>query len=483
MRLEYNEDVKFHRLIGISIVCVNVLSVLSVFAFTDTSDSIHETAINSLYNQGIVQGYSDGTFQADRQINRAEFLKILVEAEYPDQAEGIHCFSDVQSDWYSKYVCFAKELSIVEGYGDNTFKPGNTINLVEALKILFETYKINTCKSCYSLWYEAYLEEAINLNWLNNLSQVPSHEMTRGEAAQLIYNVTIDKEDTCQTKLFGFWGLNGSFADTVDETTGNLQDLANGTGMNAFVVATSPSYAINKQLPSAAAAGLTAMFRMSGGNSQLVDASGNFDIGNWESLVSSWASSDLESQLQPYLGGELKWHMLLDDIDTFDDDFGGQNPTANELANMAEYSKSLFPAIKTFIRQDADQLPSGSYTFLDAVLNQYTARKGALNEYISSNLSAASAIGVDSIWGLNIVDGGDGSSGQPGLATGKYLMSPDEIRSYGESLLNATGSLGLLMWKYDDEETLSDGKTIADHFSSASYQSAFADLAVTANCE
>lgn len=476
------------------------LMTATASAFTDTSVSSYETAIDSLYGQDIVQGYSDGTFQPNREINRAEFVKILMEAKYPGKAEGSACFSDVQTDWYAKYVCYAKELNIVDGYTGNTFKPAATINLAEALKIVQETYQTDVCKTCSSVWYEPYYEKAKDLNWLDGLTQSVSHEMTRGEAAQLIFNVTKTSSTTtptttvtttttpttttttattnsCQPQPFGFWGLNGSFDGSASQTASNLEVLSAANGMNSFVVATSPSYALNNQLPALQSTGFTAAFRMSGGNAELVDSGGNFILSKWEDLLDVWTGSS--AKLQPYLGHELQWHMVLDDIDTF----GGKDPTAAELEAMAAYSKKLFPAIKTFIRHNADEMPAGSYPELDAVLNQYTIKKGPLDAYITNNENAAKQLGVDSIWGLNIADGGDGSSGQVGYTTGKYMMSPAEVESYGAKLLAIPGSLGLMLWEYDADAKLLDGTTTVSHFSSSAYQQAFKYLATLANCQ
>lgn len=447
----------------VAFLFASILSIPVAIAFSDISHSENETAIDALEDADIVEGYSDGTYRPENSINRAEFVKVLMEANYPGEAAGSNCFPDVSTDWYAKYVCTAQSLNIVEGYPDETFKPSNTINLAEALKVLLETYQIPTCESCYELWYEVYYTAAQDLDLLNGISRDPSHKLTRGEMAQLIYNLVLEENDeeeekveACEEQLFGFWGI-------IEE----YETMAASTGMNAFVVASSPSYALNTQLPEVQDAELTGAFRMSGGNGVLIDSEGNFNLNAWKDLVDLWDDPSLDA----FAGDELAWHMMLDDIDTFDNEFGGQNPTAAELAKMAEYSKDLFPEIKTFFRHDADDMPSGDYPYLDAVLNQYTASKGPLSDYISSNLEAAEDLDVDSMWGLNILDGGDGSSGEIGSSSNKYLMSPEEIEEYGEELLKTSGSLGLLMWKYDE------------HFSTDEYQQVFQRLATLANCE
>ena len=77
--------------------------------FSDVSGGTrYSEAINFIADQGIVQGYSDGTYKPIKKINRAEFTKIIIEAQFPGQAYGANCFSDVNDEWFAQYVCFAK---------------------------------------------------------------------------------------------------------------------------------------------------------------------------------------------------------------------------------------------------------------------------------------------------------------------------------------------------------------------------------------
>ena len=59
----------------------------------------------------------------------------------PDPNVYNNCFEDVTTEWYAKYVCYAKEEGLVEGYSGNYFKPGDNIMRAEAVKIVSEAYK------------------------------------------------------------------------------------------------------------------------------------------------------------------------------------------------------------------------------------------------------------------------------------------------------------------------------------------------------
>lgn len=98
-------------------------------------------AIVSLYERGVIGGYPDGTFRPEGNINRAEFVKILVGGFREDELKGEEdCFSDVHDEWFAQYVCAAERLGWIDGYGDGTFRPEQTINRAEAMKIVVEAF-------------------------------------------------------------------------------------------------------------------------------------------------------------------------------------------------------------------------------------------------------------------------------------------------------------------------------------------------------
>ena len=81
----------------------------------------HYTAIEYVEGQGLVSGYGDQTFRPDQTINRVEFLKILLEAKLSSAAvcQTTYTYTDVEwNSWYSAYVQLASCRDIVEGYAD-----------------------------------------------------------------------------------------------------------------------------------------------------------------------------------------------------------------------------------------------------------------------------------------------------------------------------------------------------------------------------
>lgn len=111
-------------------------------SFPDVSTThVNSDAIDYLKDQGVIQGYPDGTYQPAGDINRAEFIKIVVGSLYKDLNRK-NCFPDVGDEWFAPYVCEAKARGIVAGYPDGTFKPGEMINFSEASKIIVNAYGV-----------------------------------------------------------------------------------------------------------------------------------------------------------------------------------------------------------------------------------------------------------------------------------------------------------------------------------------------------
>jgi rare lipoprotein A (peptidoglycan hydrolase)/uncharacterized protein YkwD len=189
--------------------------------FTDvTSDHPYFEAINTLQENGIVQGYEDGSFQPNKYVNRAEALKIILlgsDILVPEiQQQAI--FPDVSYDtWYAKYVAKAKNLNIVSGDGDTGFfRPGDTINLAEILKILLNTNNRTLSQpdeSPYAdvpvdSWFSPYFAYAESISMLSQNSSEPVYPatpVTRGLMAELMVQL-IQKPDGYQEGEASYYG-------------------------------------------------------------------------------------------------------------------------------------------------------------------------------------------------------------------------------------------------------------------------------------
>lgn len=169
--------------------------------FSDVSAShVNYNAIQYVEGEGIVSGYSDGSYKPNNMINRAEFTKIIIESQF-DDSDINDClykntelswdtvfFTDVPIDaWYAKYVCVAKMKGVIGGYPDGTFKPADKINFAEAAKIIVNSfgYTVWTDKT----WYKPYVVELGYRNAIPTSITKPDDRLRRGDMAEMIYRL------------------------------------------------------------------------------------------------------------------------------------------------------------------------------------------------------------------------------------------------------------------------------------------------------
>ncbi len=114
-------------------------------------------------------------------------------------------YSDVPKEaWFAPYVCVATQEGIIEGYPDGTFKPAQEISFVEAAKIISVAEVIKEFGAVTETpqsdpWYRVYV------GMLADRSAIPvditsfEHQITRGEMAEIIHRVVTKKAGSSQT--------------------------------------------------------------------------------------------------------------------------------------------------------------------------------------------------------------------------------------------------------------------------------------------
>lgn len=108
--------------------------------FSDVDDGAKE--IISLAKKGIINGMGDDTFAPDNTMTRAEFAAITVRSVGLEE-KSVNKFDDVtQGDWFYGAVSAAFESGIVNGVSDNLFNPGGTITRQEAMCMVMRAARL-----------------------------------------------------------------------------------------------------------------------------------------------------------------------------------------------------------------------------------------------------------------------------------------------------------------------------------------------------
>lgn len=169
-------------------------------ALSDAGSSPYAEAIRSLEAKGVVAGYADGTFKPGNRINRAEFLKIVLEAAYGNKtiletSAQSKTFPDVTlGDWFAPYVRFGANLGVIGGYPDGLFHPERDINFVEASKIVSLAFK-QQLENRGGEWYEPYARALDASKAIPTSIAKFDSALTRGEMAEILWRLTENRTD------------------------------------------------------------------------------------------------------------------------------------------------------------------------------------------------------------------------------------------------------------------------------------------------
>lgn len=183
------------KFIAIIMAVIMVMSFATIaFAangFTDVSKSRYETAINELYDLGIVNGYSATKFGTDYTLTRAEACAIIVRALYGEKTvPDVINFTDVSyRDWFYDYVNTAVYYDIMHGHNATTFAPNDEITYDQMATLVLNALGYNAPQLAGE-WPVNVERMATRLGLYTNIPIYfsGSEYITRGEACQMLYN-------------------------------------------------------------------------------------------------------------------------------------------------------------------------------------------------------------------------------------------------------------------------------------------------------
>ncbi|MGI6537816.1 MAG: S-layer homology domain-containing protein [Caldicoprobacterales bacterium] len=99
--------------------------------------------IIELANNGIINGYGDGTFRPGDHITRAQAIVMIVNAMGIDYKGKVSDFKDVtEGHWAEQHIAAAKEAGIIKGYDDGTFRPGEYIQRGQIAVMIANAFKL-----------------------------------------------------------------------------------------------------------------------------------------------------------------------------------------------------------------------------------------------------------------------------------------------------------------------------------------------------
>lgn len=193
--------------------------------------------ITALVEMEIVKGNPDGSFKPDNALNRAEAATLLFRVLGMDEEEMSapedKPFSDVAVDaWYAIYVDTLKGLEVIKGNPDGTYAPGKNINRAEFLTLAMNAYYYMMAEEMgevtvtgefsdldKSAWYAKTVSKAFEMKFVSGSACGEKKcfnagsNITRAEATVMLYNIFYkevsvddtmpaeDDEDTDETEV------------------------------------------------------------------------------------------------------------------------------------------------------------------------------------------------------------------------------------------------------------------------------------------
>jgi len=173
-------------------------------------DHEHVLAIHYLEREGIVAGYEGGFYRPNQQVNRAEALKIILSGsaiEVPSTV-GKGPFTDVViTDWFHPFVTYGNSLGIVGGNPDGSFAPGRKVSRAEFVKMLLEANGFSlgswSTEARFSdvneeHWHYGYMSYAEHLGIIRQEDDAlaPNDYLTRSDVAAILYAMSIIRRKT-----------------------------------------------------------------------------------------------------------------------------------------------------------------------------------------------------------------------------------------------------------------------------------------------
>ena len=137
-KILFNLKVKHFFLLAIFVAfsCINFYSNILAISFKDISNSHWAyNYIISLAKENVINGYTDNTFKPGGTITNAEFIKLVVMSALPDWID-INDAESKMNHWAGKYIWIAERYGVINAGSINSSNINNPITRIEMVRII-----------------------------------------------------------------------------------------------------------------------------------------------------------------------------------------------------------------------------------------------------------------------------------------------------------------------------------------------------------
>ena len=212
------------------VMIMGTVAVASAKDYKDVkADNDYAVAIDVLSSLNILDGFEDGTFKADGKLTRAQAAKIVAivhnaattgKIKGQDEVSALYAnaqnsFVDCNNSWALPFINYCRITGLADGMTKTTYAPNRQLTGVQWLKLMLTTLNFDTAK-------EGYTGTGWDVNVLNRANEIGLtaglaegwkgiKEITRGEAAQILYNAL-------QAYLVEYGQLIKQYPEATDKT-------------------------------------------------------------------------------------------------------------------------------------------------------------------------------------------------------------------------------------------------------------------------
>jgi hypothetical protein len=190
------------------------------------------------------------------------------------------------------------------------------------------------------------------------------------------------------------------------------------------------------------------LLKLAGSESSYKNPDGTFNLTKWKAQVDRFRNVNFSSYITD---GTIVAHYMVDEPH-YKGRWGDHTIPGATLEEAAKHSKLRWPNLPTVVSAPANYLASAPVTYvnLDAAWATYRAKTSSDPAgWLAQQVSRAKSKKLGLIAALNVLDGGDGSSGIRGTQPRTWAMSAAELKKYGTALLAQSYICAFSMWRYD----------------------------------
>ncbi len=127
------------KIVSVLLMCTVLMcgAVSSLAAFSDMPQGQDGVVLQKAVDNGLIQGFEDGTVQPQTPITRAQMAAIVSRAMNASDVKDLSAFNDVkQGDWFYDAMAKAVSMGAFKGDDKSNLNPNNTITRQEAMIVL-----------------------------------------------------------------------------------------------------------------------------------------------------------------------------------------------------------------------------------------------------------------------------------------------------------------------------------------------------------